>query len=89
MHRTEFETHRWSRLRNDDCILECVIASVRSGWTVFGYEARLYRKGFLIHRSRTYLTRKGAIDEADALLRETLFSLGPNRESAPSEQAYS
>ena len=79
-----FETPRWSRMRNDECVLECVIASVRTGWTVLGYEARLYRKGFLIHRSRVYLTRKLATEEADALLRETVSvsNVVPGREVA-------
>lgn len=74
MRHYEFETRRWSRLRNDEVALECVVVSIRDGWTVRGYETRLYRQGLLLHRSRLQFTRRLADDEADMLLRETLSS---------------
>jgi hypothetical protein len=88
MRRYEFETHRWSRVRDDapdECMLECVVASVRNGWTVLGYEVRLYCRNHLMYRSRVHLMRKLANDEADSLLREALTSL--DRGSSPTTQA--
>jgi hypothetical protein len=75
MRRYEFETHRWSRMRNDERVLECVIAAVRDGWTVLGYEVRVYSQRQLLYRSRQFLERRFALQEADALLRETIGSI--------------
>lgn len=67
-----FETRQWSRARDGEPVLECTIASMRTGWTVHGYEARLYIKGSLPYRSRVFLTRQRATAEADKLLFEQL-----------------
>ena len=75
MRRYEFETHRWSRIRNDERVLECVIAAVRDGWTALGYEVRVYTQRQLLYRSRQFLERRFALQEADALLRETIGSI--------------
>lgn len=53
-------------------VLQCVVVSVREGWTVHGYEVRLHSRDLLLYRSRRYLSRKLANEEADALLTETL-----------------
>lgn len=75
MRRFEFETHRWSRVRDEERILECVIVAVRDGWTALGYEVRLYSHRHLMYRSRPMLERRLAVQEADSLLRETLASV--------------
>ena len=76
MRRYEFETHRWSRIRNDERLLECVVAAIRNGWTAIGYEVRLYARSQLLYTSRLFLERRFALDESDVLLRETLASVG-------------
>jgi hypothetical protein len=79
-----FETRRWSRVKDDRCHSECVVASVRVGWMVLGYEARLYVKGELLYRSRLFSTRRLANDEADRLLHETIAIsqlFGPERQN--------
>ena len=72
MRRYEFETHRWSRIRDDERVLECVIVAVRDGWTALGYEVRIYSRSQQLYRSRQFLERRFALQEADALLRETI-----------------
>jgi hypothetical protein len=76
MRQYEFDAHRWSRIKNDELLLDCVVTSRRSGWIHAGYQVRLYVKGHLMYQSRLYLARKLANDEADALLRETMRSVG-------------
>ena len=84
MRRYEFETHRWSRMRNDERVLECVIAAVRDGWTALGYEVRVYSQRQLLYRSRQFLERRFALQEADALLRDTIGSIqGHNPRRGP------
>lgn len=83
-----FETRRWSRVKDDRCHTECVVASVRTGWTVLGYEARLYVKGDLLYRSRMFMTRRLANEEADRLLYETISIsqlFGPGAQKTNSE----
>lgn len=75
MRRFEFEAHRWSRVKDDERVLECVIVAVRDGWTALGYEVRLYSRRHLMYRSRPVFERRLAVQEADSLLRETVASV--------------
>jgi hypothetical protein len=81
MRRYEFETHQWSRIRNDERLIECIVAAIRNGWTALGYEVRLYARSQLLYTSPLFLERRFALDESDALLGETLASVG--RDSPP------
>lgn len=90
MRRYEFETHRWSRLRNDERVLECVIAAVRDGWISRGYEVRIYAQRQLLYRSRQFLERRFALQEAEVLLCETIASIhdhNPRRISLAAQPA--
>jgi hypothetical protein len=62
------ETLRWSRMRGPHQSLTCVVASIRSGFHVQGYEVRLYHRGMLLYRSRLYTSRALANQDADQLL---------------------
>lgn len=77
----EFETRRWLRMKDETCHAECVVVSVRTGWTVVGYEARLHVRGGLAYQSRTFLTRQLANEEADKLMVDTIkrARAGPSR----------
>lgn len=75
MRHSEFDTHRWSRMKDDQLLLKCVVTSKRNGWTHAGYEVRLFSQSQLIYRSRLCLTRRLANDEADSLLHDTLLSI--------------
>jgi hypothetical protein len=66
------ERSRWSRVRGERSALECLVASIRTGWDVHGYEVRLYHGNTLLYRSRTFMTRSLANADADHLLRHTL-----------------
>lgn len=72
MREYEFDVHRWSHVKDDEILHECVVTSRCVGWSHIGYEVRLYANRHLSYRSRVYLIRKLANDEAEALLRETL-----------------
>lgn len=79
MRQYEFADHRWSRIRDEERVLQCVVVSFREGWSVLGYEVRLHSRNVLLYRSRRYLSRKLANEEADSLLTETLSWLRSTR----------
>jgi hypothetical protein len=70
--RYEFETRRWSRVRNDERLADCVVVSVRKGWQVMAYECRLYICNQLCY-SRPFSTRRLAEADADSLLGEIIL----------------
>lgn len=78
MRQYEFDAPRWSRIKNTETLMECVVTSRRTGWLHAGYEVRLFCRGQLVYSSRLYLTRKLANDEADALLHDAIRTVSCN-----------
>lgn len=76
LRRLEFETRHWCRVKDGEHVLECVIASVRSGWLHLGYQVRLFSRGQQVYHSRMFLSRKLANEEADSLLRDAVLTVG-------------
>jgi hypothetical protein len=71
------------RIRGAQPLMECIITSRRHGWMPLGYEVRLFSRTQLVYRSRVFLTRKLANDEADALLIDLLRSFGGDNTHPP------